>query len=228
MFIKLTNLQRFWLIILLAALSTCTWAAGSERLSFIPLQKCISPSKSPPKVLLNKTYKIYTDVGNWQIVDINGDGLCDWVRGGYEGYRTDQETPPVREFIYLGTSTGWRTIARSDAYREAEKRAGVMGITGALSPYSEAFNFYAPFFIWTDTRRAPYVLALSRPDAPAPTPDIEHVLVMRWDETFDLLQFINGADRRKVIDFARLGICKSDVEALKISGNYLFKDSLCR
>src|SRR6476620_2764750 len=79
-----------------------------KNLSFKPSVSCKKSPISPPKKILSKSYKTYIFAGNWSIFDINGDGWCDWVRGGNEGYRLDEEDPPLREFIYLGTAKGWR------------------------------------------------------------------------------------------------------------------------
>jgi hypothetical protein len=228
MSISFSSLENIALGVLLAMLTPYALALGAEILSFSPLQNCKMSPKAPPKNLLEKAYKIYNNVEHWQTVDINGDGWCDWIRGGYEGYRTDQEDPPMREFIYLGTSNGWREIAQSEAYRKALKGKSRSETKGLMLPYIEAFNFNQPIFVYSSARSAPYVVVTSRPDAPAPYPEIEDILVMRWDGAYDLLRFVEEPERRKVIAFTKHEICKSRRTPLSAGRTLFIKDALCK
>jgi hypothetical protein len=227
MFKRLLKLAQSALAASLFSLIPHVLAKSPERFSFEPLQKCMLSGRPPPKALLTKRYKIYTGLEKWRLKDINGDGICDWIRGGYEGYRTDQEAPPVGEFIYLGTSTGWRKIAQSKRHIREQGREDRVATRGVLEPYVEAYNFYAPVFIYSPNRRAPYVLSLSRPDAPAPAPGIDDVLVMRWDDSYDLLRFISENERLAVLGFAKIEVCKGYQNSIRVSGTNLFKDAIC-
>jgi hypothetical protein len=228
MCIGLSNLKNIVLGILLAILPPYTLASEMEILSFNPIKKCkISPT-APPANLLERTYKIYNNLEAWKILDINGDSWCDWVRGGYEGSREDQDGPPMRDFIYLGTPNGWREIAQSGAYKDILKRKNRAETKGLMLPYIEAFNFYQPLFIYSSIHSAPYVLTASRPDGPAPYPEVEDIFVMRWDSTYDLLRFVGEVERRQVIAFTKFAVCKSGKTSLNDGRTLIIKDGLCK
>jgi hypothetical protein len=184
-------------------------ALASETLSFTPFKVCKKLPKAPPAKLLKKTYKTYIDVGDWSIFDINGDGWCDWVRAGNEGHRTDQEEPPIRELIYLGTPKGWRYSEQSEIYKtlRAIDRAGVDN--GYLPGDAPAFNFFQPVVIYSSTQEKPYIAVVGRNDAPAPPPDREDINVLQWDDRFDKLRYVSEESWAMVVDFLQRELCKN-------------------
>jgi hypothetical protein len=182
---------------------------ASETLSFTPFKVCKKPPKAPPAKLLKKTYKTYIDVGDWSVFDINGDGWCDWVRAGNEGHRTDQEEPPIRELIYLGTPKGWRYCEQSEVYKAlwAIDRAGVDN--GYLPGDAPAFNFFQPVVIYSSTQEKPYIAVVGRNDAPAPPPDRDDINVLQWDDRFDKLRYVSEESWAMVVEFLQRELCKN-------------------
>lgn len=102
------RLNKTFLYFILIFSSNFALSSDSVNLSFKPVVACKRPPSAPPKKILERFYKTYIPAGRWSIFDINGDGWCDWVRGGNEGYRSDEEYPHLQDFIYLGTAKGWR------------------------------------------------------------------------------------------------------------------------
>jgi hypothetical protein len=184
-------------------------AEASETLSFTPFKVCKKPPKAPPAKLLKKTYRTYIDVGDWSIFDINGDGWCDWVRNGNEGHRTDQEEPPIRELIYLGTSKGWRYSEQSEVYKAMRKLNGIGVDNGYMPGYLPAFNFYQPIVIYTSTQEKPYIAVVGRDDAPAPPSNREDINVLQWDDRFDKLRYVSDESWTMVVDFLQRELCKN-------------------
>lgn len=200
-----------------------------EDLSFIPSMACKKPPKSPSKKLLERWYKTYVFAGNWAIFDINGDGRCDWVRGGNEGYRSDHEDPLLREFIYLGTAKGWRKFDRNNIEFDSEAAGYGRYETVVLSGKDSASNFVEPIAIYSKGRRKPYVVAVFRPDAPAPPPDREYINVYQWDDGLDKLHIVAEKDRLRIIEFLHEKLCKDHPELTIYEGSpfLLAQGNLC-
>lgn len=150
-------------------------AEDLDELSFKPFVACKKPPVSPPRKLLSRWYKTYMYAGSWEIFDINGDGWCDWIRGGNEGYRSDQESPPLREFIYLGTGKGWRQFDKKNIEFDSEAAGYGPYETVVLFGHFSAISFVEPIAIYSKRQRKPYVVAVFRWDAPAPPPDREYI-----------------------------------------------------
>jgi hypothetical protein len=190
-------------------------------LSFKPFVACKKPPISPSKKLLERWYKTYVFAGNWEIFDINGDGWCDWVRGGNEGYRSDQESPPLREFIYIGTAKGWRQFDKKNIEFDSEAAGYGPYETVVLSGSYSASNLVEPIAIYSQGRRKPYVVAVTRWDAPAPPPDREYINVFQWDDELDKLRKVPEKDRLRIVDFLHEKLCKDRPE-LTIYGDSPF------
>jgi len=193
-----------WLVLIAPSISS---AEGVVEYSLRQKNSCQMSPKAPPKSVFSKSYKIYTYPGPWTIVDINGDGWCDWVRGGHEGYRTDEEEPVLREFIYLGTSRGWRNYASPknpdnlNGYKIWEmKRDYLLGSSRAVS-------FYEPIPVYINDEKKPYMITVIRYDAPAPPPDYDQVLITRWDNGKDALKEVSGEEKEAIWNFLRKTLC---------------------
>lgn len=168
---------------------------------------CKKPPKSPPKKLLLKSYKIYTFPGPWSTFDINGDGWCDWVRGGYEGYRSDQEDATLRDFIYLGRATGW-------SYYESPKNVENLNFDEmrhlnkhSLFSDSGAVEFYEPIPVYVNSERKPYIVTAIRYDAPAPPPGYDRVLVTRWSDKYHGLKEVSDEEKKLIWNFLKKDLC---------------------
>jgi len=199
-------------IIFFISISKITFAEDLNDLSFKPFFACKKPPNSPSKKLLNRWYKTYIPAGTWEIFDINGDGWCDWVRGGNEGYRTDEEEPRLREFIYLGTAKGWRHFDKNNIPFDF-KAAGYKSYEAPVifGEYS-ANGFVEPIAIYSKGKNKPYIVAVYRGDAPAPPPDREYINVYKWDDELDKLRKVSEIDRLNIVDFLHEKLCKDRPE----------------
>jgi len=189
-------------------------AENASDFSLVPFDKCKKPPVSPSKKRLDRTYKIYYYAGSWAIFDINGDGWCDWVRGGNEGYRSDQEEPPLREFIYLGTSKGWRYFDKEKLEVDSELAGFGRFETVVLSGHYAAMNFVEPIAIYSRGQSKPYIAAVTRFDGPAPVPSREDINVFLWNDKLDKLHKVAENDRLKVMNFLHDKLCKYPAELM--------------
>lgn len=203
------------------------FADDTSILSLKPFETCRKPPISPPKKLLNKSYKTYIFPGNWVIFDVNGDGWCDWVRGGNEGYRSDEEYPPLREFIYLGTAKGWRHFDQPKV-KHGEIDEWGKEVTLIAGDYA-ALNFVQPFPIYIKGTAKPYVATVIRFDAPAPPPNRENINVYHWNDTIDKLQKVSEKERIRIVGFLYEKLCKHPAELTADGGEpfLLAQGDLC-
>ena len=195
------------LFLIFMHLSNFALSEDIENFSFAPSVSCKKSPVSPPKKILNKSYKTYIFAGNWSIFDINGDGWCDWVRGGNEGYRTDEEEPPLREFIYLGTAKGWRNFDQKNAKLHSSTFEPEIGKTVVLPGSAAALNFVEPIPVYVKGKAKPYIVTVVRFDAPAPPPDRENIMVFQWDEELDKLHIVSDKERTSIIEFLHEKLC---------------------
>lgn len=195
-------------LILLIFFSSLSYPNNTSTYSLEAASQCKRPLKSPPRNLFVKSYKIYTYPGPWTIFDINGDGWCDWIRSGYEGYRLDQEDPAMKDFIYLGTSKSWRYY---DSPKNIENlTSDEIWKLNDRSLFSDAGanQFYEPIPIYVNNERKPYVVTAIRYDAPAPPPGYDRIYVTRWDDEHDGLTAVPDEEKKAVWQFLRIRICK--------------------
>lgn len=190
------------------------FAENLTELSLVPFETCKKSPVSPSKKLLSRWYKTYMYAGSWETFDINGDGWCDWVRGGNEGYRSDQEDPPLREFIYLGTAKGWRHFDKKKIEVDSETAGYGRYEVVVLSDHYPAVNFVEPIPIYRKGTRKPYIVAVIRLDAPAPPPNRENINVFQWNDELDKLHRVPENDRLGIVDFLHEKLCKAHPELL--------------
>jgi hypothetical protein len=202
------------LFLILIIGSTSALAENVVDLSFMPFKTCKKPPVSPSNKLLKRGYKTYIYAGSWAIFDINGDGWCDWVRGGNEGYRSDQEYPPLREFIYLGTAKGWRHFDQPKDKKNLKIDIGGSGVSTVLSGDYAALNFVEPIPIYSKWQSKPYIATVIRYDAPAPPPSRESIDVYQWNDAFDKLHKVPEKDRLVIVNFLHDKLCKHPAELL--------------
>ena len=194
--------------------SSIAFAENITDLSFKPFEVCKKPPISPSKKLSKRGYKTYMYAGSRAIFDINGDGWCDWVRGGNEEYRSDQEFPPLGEFIYLGTAKGWRHFDNEKLEVDSELVGYGKCEIVVLSGDYAALNFVEPIAIYKKGKSKPYVVAVVRFDAPAPPPNREGINVFQWNDELDKLYRVAGKDQLKIIDFLHEKLCKDQPELM--------------
>lgn len=217
--IKSRNAHFILLAMLISSSSTYAQDQGLVTLSLKPFVECKKPPRLLPPKFLNKKYTIQTNIGPWQIVDINGDGWCDWVRGGPEAHRRNVDEPLMRDFIYLGTPNGWRGYGEAVDFLAAKKRKARSEFRGLLPNFVEAFNFFEPMVIFSNQSLKPYIAFVSRPDAPAPYPKAADIMVARWDDRLDTLQDIPESERLKAVAFLRRELCKTPPASTVYSTN---------
>ncbi len=223
------QLKKLIIFLIFMSTSAFSFAESLAELSFKPFMACKKPPASPSQKLLGRWYKTYMYAGSWEIFDINGDGWCDWVRGGNEGYRSDQEEPPLREFIYLGTDKGWRRFDKKNIEFDAKAEGYDSFETVVLFGHYSASNFVEPIAIYSKGRRKPYVVAVTRWDAPAPPPDREKINVFQWDDELDKLRKVPEEDRLRIVDFLHEKLCKDhpDLKSYGDSPFLLSQGDLC-
>lgn len=195
-------------VLILTIASAPVLAENIADFSFVPFKACKKSPVSPSKKLLKRGYKTYIYAGSWAIFDINGDGWCDWVRGGNEGYRSDQEYPPMREFIYLGTAKGWRHFDQPKEEKNLKVDKDGSGVITVLAGDYAALNFVEPIAIYSKGQSKPYIAAVIRYDAPAPPPSRESIDVFRWSDELDKLRKVPEKERATVVNFLHDKLCK--------------------
>lgn len=196
-----------WLLIFTMPLKV--HASYEQQLSFKPFKECKKSQKFPPNYFFEKSYITYHSPGNWKIFDINGDGLCDWVRGGHEGDRRDEDEPRLRDFIYLGTSNGWRHYPESNIRKVSSTSIRKNSGNEFISGKTFATEFFQPIAIYVSSHEKPYIAVITRFDAPAPPPDRENINVLQWNENLDRLGPVSEKERILVINFLQSELCKN-------------------
>ena len=193
----------------------------SPDLSFAPTKICKKSTIHPPKTLLRRTYRTYMKVDSWAIYDINGDGWCDWIRGGHEGYRTDVDSPPMRDFIYLGTHKGWRHFDQSKLEKKSKVEIYKDDGGNILSEEDNAYNFYQPIAVYNKELIKPYIASVVRMDAPAPAPNRDQIEVFQWNDQLDKLLKVPEKVRISVIDFLHDQLCKNPPALMDGDGPFI-------
>ena len=216
-------------ILLHANLQALSKNVSSADLSLQPKTGCKSPPKKFSSIIQKKAYKTYYPAGEWQVFDINGDGWCDRIRGGYEGHRKDQELPPMHEFIYLGKKSGWLSFINFYSYKISIGKIKAENIDGYVTGDSWAAGFFEPIAIYADDEPIPYVATVFRPDGPAPPPDREKIFVYQWDSNAGMLHSVDSAKKLLIVNFFRTNAC-GDNPKIKFDGypTMLSAGSLCK
>ena len=215
------QLEKIILLYIFMCAANFVFAEDMIDLSFKPFVVCKKPPIPLPRKILERHYRTYIFAGDWSVFDINGDGWCDWVRGGNEGYRSDEEYPPLREFIYFGTAKGWRHFDQKNAKRQSRIAEPEIGKTVVLPGSAAALNFVEPIAIYTKGKAKPYIVTVVRFDAPAPPPDRESIMVFQWNEELDKLHIVSESERKSIVEFLHEKLCKDRPE-LTIYGDSPF------
>lgn len=189
---------------LLFVLSMACFA--EEIFSLDPYAACKFSPQPPPKSILEKKYQTHMPMGRWHILDINGDGLCDWVRNGREGFRYDIDAVPLSDMIYLGTPSGWRNFETRPRNSKIKAMAADFD-EEHLHGFAEAHGFYQPISVYRKGHTKPYIIVVERMDAPAPPPNIDAIDVLEWDDNFDSFRIVRGNIRLEVLEFLRSRFC---------------------
>jgi len=185
-------------------------AAAPSELLLTPASACKSPPSGPGK-LLDRAWPNASTAGNAPFdhqVDINGDGWCDWVSTAAQPSHRDRVAlaqPPMKDFIFLGSKSGWRRFGHPKAIR-AYIDQHHFGQPGPYDGDAEVSAFVTPVFIYAKDDPRPYVAAISIGqdvlDAKA-----DDVVIYRWNDGFDALLQVNEQERAVVLQFLRTQHC---------------------
>ncbi|MRW87197.1 hypothetical protein GJ698_24310 [Pseudoduganella sp. FT26W] len=185
-------------------------ATPVAELSLTPARACLAPPGNPGK-LLNQVYPNASTAGNAPFshqLDINGDGWCDWVSTAAQPPHRDGvalEQPRLKDFIFLGSKSGWRRFGNQQAIRSFYDQQHF----DQPPPYDGEFEvsaFVSPLLIYAKDEPRPYVATISISqdvlDATA-----EDVVVYRWHDGFDTLLQVGKPERSKVVQFLQVQYC---------------------
>lgn len=208
------------------------------RLSFHSKKSCIKPPQSPPNQLLKRIYeekdsmRLFAQAGNWadyiHHVDLNGDGICDWLREGAHPHRLDQGgRANSNEFLFLGTKTGWRysTQTRKGRFLEQESRKN------PSSPYyGNGFSgFLAPFvaFVYEETNPKPFIVVQTTSLWPNPYPIVSLFRTFRWNDEIDNFNDALLEQHAIILLFLQKEFCSKDSLKIILGRNVqVFTDSI--
>lgn len=200
-----------------------------SNLSLTPTQMCKTPPKSPPKKILDRFFPdIEGDtrpdsygVANRPFetrVDINGDGWCDWVSLGGGAPHMYGESPPMKDFLFLGTQSGWRRFGQM-------KRPNHKLPPGRIDPSTLVYGFQDPLFVYGPERSATYVI-VSETQEDILTPMMSDVYVYRWNDDLDMLESLTLKARAPIILFIRDTACKT--RGVLPRESYQTLDAICQ
>lgn len=185
-------------------------ALSAADLSLKPGRACQTPPKNPGKLLDQDYPADFSTGGNAPFsndVDINGDGWCDWVSTAAQSpHREGVEwaQPLMKDFIFLGTRSGWRRFGNHKAIR-----AFIDQHTGEPHPYvgnDDVTAFVSPVFIYAEHESKPYVAAISiLQDVLNATPN--DVVLFRWHDGLDALRRVGEQEQAVVLQFLQAQYC---------------------
>lgn len=191
---------------LLAVICAQADAIDMADLSLTPFENCKKPPKSPPHTLMHKSYKSASSK-NYpfdETVDINGDGWCDWVSmAARPPHRGDIDEPPLTDFIFLGTQSGWRKFGNLKQvptdHSQAELPNGNVPV----------FGFIYPTFVYVRGNKTPFIAVLESFEDIAPS-TLKDIFVLRWNSKFDMPDGVSEGDRLMILKFLRIKLCKGE------------------
>ena len=178
-------------------------------LSLTPPRDCKKSPKKPPFNLIHKNYRAYEIGSNYPFinsVDINGDGWCDWVSmSAGPPHRGDIDEPTMVDFIFLGTSMGWRKFGNMKKFLSDRSELTSPSV-GWLAPNVPASGFIFPTFVYSTKNFIPFFVTLSSNEDIAPS-SINDISVLQWDNTFDMARNVSNIDKKIVIKFLKNKLC---------------------
>jgi len=171
--------------------------------TFQPLTPCKIPKKNPPLEFFDKKYNIrgleegYTP--DWLIFDINGDGICDWVREAVEWTIYDQEVMTRKNSIILGTLTGWKKWKPVN--------------------YKDQFDSPIGVIVYRKNVRRPIIINYSTINERNPSIDLSSFEAFQWNDEIQDLSSIDDELFKRVIDFLKNELCRANTNFSNIMGN---------
>jgi hypothetical protein len=198
----------------------------TENLRMDPVYPCRIISKKPPP---QKYYKGFSTLSNYPLInnhDINGDGICDWIGTGAlaphrDGYLWDE--PELRDFIFLGTSSGWRRFGNMKKIDEYMRKF-VHGSDFPLFPHTQVSEFIDPIFIYQSNEPVPFVITLDMQTDLLESKE-DDISISQWNKNLDTLIAVKKTVRQQIINFLSKKLCK---EKANYIGAPNIEDAICR
>ncbi len=171
-------------------------------LSFQPERECRKPPKAPPDRLLKKRYNPRLlpnlaaqsdDIERYiHRIDLNGDGICDWLREDAEPTKYDSGSVDPRDFLFLGTPDGWRYPGLSeDVRRSLEQAAKAAGskdgrsFNKPLKRRNPGFLKTLTAFIFEKNNPRPFVVVYQILDGRERFIELSEYTTHRWNDDLD-------------------------------------------
>lgn len=212
---------------------TVALPADSE-FSFTPPKPCTVPPKSPPSALLAKKYKVGNLTNVIYRLDINGDGICDWLREGFSPTRYDEDPTRWEDFLFLGSNQGWRrlkSLTKNEIRNMAEQRSDYW--RGSIPPSPVALVVYKkdyPFpYIVLHAPIAVFYGGISLLD----------IKIGTWNQSYESFENVDLATREKILFYLAQTFCREGIAPEQVAKNFEWThlqylitpthgDSLCR
>lgn len=188
-----------------------SWAQGqmpkTEEIEFslTPPRPCKVPPKSPPDSLLRRKYKVENLTFYVHQLDLDGDGICDWLREGFEttvrDFEPKEENRRLENFMFLGTHNGWRRL------RPLPRRLWL------AAPGSEYWNrfgrgaFPIAVAVYQRGKSSPYLVAFDPPERTS-SGDLALSMIGKWNATYELYEDVDDPTRGKVLKFLAKALCR--------------------
>lgn len=197
-------------------------------LSFQQEKSCIKPLKSPPDRLLKRVYKVH-EVANLSgqtgeleryihHIDLNGDGICDWLREGGEPHITDAISGDPRNFLFLGKANGWRYSGlTADAKKRFDEAMRLFKYrTDGLIYKSPKASDYAGFyetltaFVYEKNNTKPFVVTYQVMEDRVTHIDVSEYRTFRWNSEIDNFDYVPLKQHAAILLFLQNEFCGKD------------------
>ena len=189
---------------------------AEEEFSLTPYKPCKMPPKAPPDHLLRRKFQIDNLTFFVHKIDINGDGICDWLREGFRSGRRDQDlmlSDNLENFLFLGTANGWRRL-------KPLPKKYLYPTPG--SEYSNKFgrgSYPIAAAIYQKGRKTPYLLGFNPPERTA-SGNLLFSVLGAWNAKLELLEDVDVEMRRKIINFLAKELCGNPLVTDEMMGIY--------
>lgn len=179
--------------------------SSDDEFSLTPPEPCIVPPRAPPDSLLKKKFKVYSLTFDVHRLDVNGDGICDWLREGFvENVRDLESRDVIRldKFLFLGTAKGWRPLKSLPANKKIlleGTKVTLSAVRDGMSPFAAA--------LYQKGRRAPLLVAYAPPER-TNSGDLLYADIVTWNVEYEFLESIDRETRTRAFDFLARKLCR--------------------
>ncbi len=193
-------------------------------LSFQPARECRKPPKAPPDRLLKKRYSerlrpnlAYQsdDIETYiHRIDLNGDGICDWLRENAEPTKYDSGSVDPRDFLFLGTPDGWRYPGLTEDVRRSLEQAGKTAGSKDRRSFNKPLKRRNPGFLKTLTaflfeknNPKPFVVAYQVIGDRAGLVWLPEYITFRWNDDLDNFDEVPLKQHAAILVFLHEKLC---------------------